>query len=68
LYRIQQKIANVVFNDVMKKEGIFFNSFVPPSNDDIRTLLEMQRDYRPFNTKDGVLPFPPTKKDVSKKK
>ena len=67
-YRIQQKIADVVFNDVIKKEGIFFNSFVLPSNEEIRTRLDMQRDDRPFNTKNGVLPFPPTKKDVSKKK
>ena len=68
LYRVQQKIADVVFNDVIKKEGIFFNNFVLPSNEDIKMRLEMQRDDGAFNTKDGVLPFPPTKKNVSKKK
>ena len=67
-YRVQQKIADVIFNDVCKKEGMFFNSFVLPSNDEIRTRLEMQRDGRAFNTKDGVLPFPPIQKDVYKKK
>ena len=67
-YRIQTRIAVVITQDVVKKGGMFFNGFRVPSNEEIKTRIEMQRDFRKFMTKDGILPFPPIKKDVSKKK
>ena len=67
IYRIQLQIADIICNDVIKREGIFFNGWALPSNEVIKGRLEQQGDFRPF-TYDGIHAFPPTKEDVSKKK
>lgn len=56
--RIQQKIAQLIHRDLCAKEGIFYYGPRAPSNDEIATLLELQKDDRPFNTLGGVRPLP----------
>ena len=67
-YHIQERIAVVINEDVLKKGGMFYNGWQLPSNAEIKTRLECQRDFREFRTKDGIHPFPPIEEDVSKKK
>ena len=64
--RIQHSIATTIKQDVLRKEGLFWNGTPPPPNADVQKRCEDQGDYRPF-TLNGVIPFPPKPK-VSKKK
>ena len=66
--RIQHTIATTIYNDVLRKEGLFYYGS-PPANADVERRSEDQGDYRPFNTLNGTDPFPPLpKKKASKKK
>ena len=58
-YRIQQKLARIEHKDVCTTGGLFFYGLKPPSNKEIETRLLASRDDRPFNTLEGVRPFPP---------
>ena len=60
-YRIQQKLAQVIKEDVITKAGTFYYGFTLPTNAEIEDRLDMQGDYRVFNTRDGIHPFPPIK-------
>jgi hypothetical protein len=62
IYRIQQKIAQIIHRDVCSREGVFYYSPIPPTNTEIEARLEMQGDGRPFNTLLGIHPFPPKPK------
>jgi hypothetical protein len=57
--RIQQTIATVIQQDVVCKDGIFFNGLRGMTNEVIEGILAAQCDERPFMTLQGVLPFPP---------
>ena len=59
-YHIQERIAVAITEDVIKKGGMFWNGFRVPSNEEIKTHLECQNNYRPFRTLDGIHPFPPS--------
>jgi len=63
LYRIQEKIPKTIFADVLNTEGMFFYGVTPPTKADIKTRLDLQRDFRPFNTLEGCRPFPPKEDD-----
>ena len=56
--RIQQKIAMTIQQDVVTKEGIFFQGLVPMSYDEIDSLRKAQCDDRPFMTLQGAFAFP----------
>ena len=58
--RIQQKIATIIQQDVVVKDGIFFNGHVAMTKEVVEGILEAQCDERPFMTLQGCLPFPPT--------
>ena len=60
--RIQQTIATAVQQDVVCKDGSFFNSLRGMTNEVIEGILAAQCDERPFMTLQGVLPFPPTQR------
>jgi hypothetical protein len=55
-YRIQQSLATIIYNDVCKRDGMFHGG--NPNQSDVAIRLELQRDYRPFNTIGVHLPFP----------
>ena len=63
LYHIQEKIAKTIFADVLNTEGMFFYGTTPPTKADIKTRLDLQRDFRTFNTLEGCRPFPPKEDD-----
>ena len=56
--RIQQTICTIIHKDVCTTGGLFFYGLKPPSNKEIETRLLASRDDRPFNTLEGVRPFP----------
>ena len=56
--RIQRRICTILQSDVLNWGGPFFYSHAPPSKHDIETRLLAQRDFRTFNTLEGVRPFP----------
>jgi hypothetical protein len=56
--RIQRMIATILFQDVLKRGGIFHQT-KPLSKGDMETVLRMSHDVRPFNSLKGYLPFPP---------
>jgi hypothetical protein len=58
IYRIQQKIAQIIHRDVYSREGVFYYDPIPPTNKKIEARLEMQGDGRPFNTLQGIPPLP----------
>jgi hypothetical protein len=62
IYRIQQKIAQIIHRDVYSTEGVFYYDPIPPTNTKIEARLEMQGDGRTFNTLQGIRPFPPKPK------
>jgi hypothetical protein len=64
IYRIQQKIAQIIHRDVCCREGVFYYGPIPPTNTEIEARLEMQGDGRPFNTLQGIRPFPPKPKST----
>jgi hypothetical protein len=55
-YRIQQTLATVIYQDVLKHDGMFHGG--NPCQEDITTHLELQCDYRDFNMIGGYLSFP----------
>ena len=57
--RIQRTICTIIKKDVCTAGGLFFYGHTRPSNDEIETRLMMMRDERPFNTLEGIRPFPP---------
>ena len=65
--RIQQTIVGIMCNDVLDRDGVFFNDYAIPPNADIEKRIRAQGDPRPFNSLEGGLPFPPVPK-LSKKK
>ena len=58
---IQLQIAEIIIDQVVRKEGIFFYRYTLPKNADIVSRSIAQHDERPFNTLEGVHPFPPLK-------
>jgi hypothetical protein len=64
IYRIQQKIAQIIHRDVCSIEGVFYYGPIPPTNTEIEARLEMQDDGRPFNMLQGIRPFPPKPKST----
>jgi hypothetical protein len=52
IYRIQQKIVEIIHKDVCSREGVFYYSPIPPINVDIEAR------YRAFNMLQGIRPFP----------
>lgn len=61
-YRIQEEFCDIIHQDVCTRGGIFYGGNTP-SNVEVERRLIMQGDHRPFNTKDGIHPFPePTQK------
>jgi hypothetical protein len=59
---IQRLIATIIHQDVCTTGGLFFYNHIRPTNAEIESRLEACRDERPFNTLEGVLPFPPKPK------
>ena len=57
--RIQRMICTTIRKDVCTRGGLFFYGHTRPSNEEIETHLMMMRDERPFNTLEGIRPFPP---------
>jgi hypothetical protein len=41
---------------------VFYYGPIPPTNTEIEAHLEMQGNDRPFNTLQGIRPFPPKPK------
>jgi hypothetical protein len=62
IYRIQQKIAQIIHRDVCSREEVFYYGPFPPTNMEIQAHLEMWGDGRAFNTLQGIRPFPPKPK------
>ena len=60
--QIQRQIATIIQQDVCTKGGMFFPGHVRPTNADIESRYEACRDRRPFNTLEGIHPFPPKPK------
>jgi hypothetical protein len=49
-FRIQVVFCEIIYGDVLRSSGEFYNGY-QPSNSDIYTMLEMQGDdYRPWMT------------------
>ena len=57
--RIQRMICTIIKKDFCTTGGLFFYGHTWPSNEEIETRIMMMRDERPFNTLDGIRPFPP---------
>ena len=64
--RIQQKIATIIQQDVVVKDGIFFSAHVAMTKEVVEGILEAQCDDRPFMTLKGCQPFPPKQKLTEK--
>ena len=64
--RIQQKIATIIQQDVVVKDGIFFNGHVAMTKEVVEGILEAQCDERPFMTLKDCQPFPPKQKLTEK--
>jgi hypothetical protein len=56
--RIQWMIDTILFQDVLKRGGIFHQT-KPLSKGNMETILRISRDVRPFNSLKGYLPFLP---------
>jgi hypothetical protein len=59
---IQRLIATIIHQDVCTMGGLFFYNHIRPTNAEIESRLEACHDERPFNTLEGILPFPPKPK------
>lgn len=59
---IQRQIATIIKQDVCTSGGLFFAGHARPTNADIESRYEACRDRRPFNTLEGIRPFPPKPK------
>ena len=57
--RVQRRIATIVQRDVVRKGGLFFYDSKPLSNYEVESRLVASCDERPFNSLEGVRPFPP---------
>lgn len=57
--QIQRQIATIIQQDVCCAGGVFFPGHARPTNADIESRYEACRDRRPFNTLEGIRPFPP---------
>jgi hypothetical protein len=62
IYRIKQKIVQIIHRDVCSREGVFYYGPIPPTNTEIEACLETQGDGRAFNTLQGIRPFLPKPK------
>jgi len=56
---IQRDIARIIHEEVTRKGGLFYNTGIPPKNAEIEGRLAAAYENRPFNSLEGVLPFPP---------
>ena len=52
-------MPTIIRKDVCTRGGLFFYGHTRPSNEEIETRIMMMRDERPFNTLEGIRPFPP---------
>jgi hypothetical protein len=64
-YRIQEQFATIIFQDVIRKGGMFYTTAMKPSNAEIDQRLLLQGDDRPFFLAGGSIRFVP---DVGKPK
>ena len=64
-YRIQEQFATIIFQDVIRKGGLFYTAAMKPSNAEIDKRLLLQGDDRPFLLAGGGICFVP---DVGKPK
>ena len=53
---IQVQISGIICEQVIKRGGVFFSSYTPPKNEDIKCRSLAQRDDRPFNTLRASIP------------
>ena len=56
---IQRNLATIIHEDVVTKGGLFYHNGIPPSNSEIAFRLASSNEDRPFNSLEGVRPFPP---------
>jgi hypothetical protein len=63
-YRIQEQFATIIFQDVIRKGGMFYTA-MKPSNAEIDKRLLLQGDDRPFLLVGGGIRFVP---DIGKSK
>jgi hypothetical protein len=64
-YRIQKQFATIIYQDVVRKGGMFYTAAMKPSNAEIDKRLLLQGDDRTFLLARGNLRFVP---DVGKLK
>jgi hypothetical protein len=64
-YRIQEQFATIIFQDVIRRGGMFYTAELKPSNDEVDTRLLLQGDDRPFLLAGGGFRFVP---DIGKPK
>jgi hypothetical protein len=64
-YRIQEQFATIIYQDVIRKGGMFYIAAMKPSNAEIDKRLLLQGDNRPFLLAGGSFRFVP---DVGKPK
>jgi hypothetical protein len=64
-YRIQEKFTIIIYQDVIRKGGLFYTAAMKPSNAEIDKRLLLQGDDRPFLLAGGGFRFVP---DVGKPK
>jgi hypothetical protein len=64
-YRIQEQFATIIYQDVVRKGGMFYTAAMKPSNAEIDKRLLLQGDDRPFLLAGGGIRFVP---DVGKPK
>jgi hypothetical protein len=62
-YRIQEQFATIIFQDIIRKGGMFYTAAMKPSNAKIDKRLLLQGDNRPFLLVGGGYRFVP---DVGK--
>jgi hypothetical protein len=64
-YRIQKQFAMIIYQDVVRKGGMFYTAAMKPSNAEIDKRLLLQGDDRSFLLAGGDIRFVP---DVGKPK
>jgi hypothetical protein len=64
-YHIQEQFAMIIYQDVIRRGGMFYTAAMKPSNAEIDERLLLQGDNRPFLLAGGGFRFVP---DVGKPK
>jgi hypothetical protein len=58
LYRIQHKLAQLIWKDVCSEEGVFYYDPIKPSQRPIEECTHLPGDHGYFMTFDGICRFP----------